>query len=104
MKNFQFPEICERSKCRGIFIGIGIALFVIGIVVIGVMKFMWLKKQLCCGCNLDDFDDFYESNLYLDDEDDDDLDDLDLDDLSGINDDCSPGSTGCAFAGDKDFV
>ena len=98
MRNFQFPEICEKSKCRGILIGIGIALLVIGVVVIGVMKFMWLKKQLCCGCNLDDFDDFddfYESNLYLDD---------DLDDLTGINDDCSPDGTGCAFAGDKDFV
>ena len=83
ISEWKLAQKLQDSKHRGIIIGLGIAMFILLIVIIGVLKVRWLKKNLGCCCNMDGYEDEYY---------------IDADEFGDDDDD------NCCYTAEKDFV
>ena len=59
LPEWKLAEKIKASGRRGIVAGICIAVFIILAIVITIWKINWLKRTFCCGCDCDDFDEYY---------------------------------------------
>jgi hypothetical protein len=86
MTNFNEWKLAQKlqaSGTRGMIIGICIAVLIIAAIVIAVVKICMLKRNYCCDCEMDEFDEDYY---------------LDPDEIEDIDE------NGCAYTSEKDFV
>jgi hypothetical protein len=66
LTDLHLMEKFQSYEKRGIIIGVCIALAVVGIIAIGIIKYLWLKKQFDGLCY--DLDDLYDESDFDDDE------------------------------------
>jgi len=79
LSDWSLAQKLQDSKCRGIVIGVTIALAIVVVVAAIIIKIHWMKKHLGCCHDRDIFEDDF------------------------MDDDCC-GEDGCCIASEKDFV